>query len=474
MITLDLIVQAFTGIQIAQTGPMLTEAVIDSRVVIPGALFIALPGEKSDGHRFVGAAFEKGAQVALVQQDMPEGMRVLDLRRVNSSSEELSIPEMPFCLRVDDTLQALQDLARFWRRKLSLRVVGITGSVGKSSTKELTAEVLARKFHTYRNPGNYNNEIGLPLTILNLGSGYERLVAEMGFYYPGEITFLCDIAQPEIGVVTNIGTVHAERAGSQEAIAKGKSELVQALPAAPEGTAILNYDDPYVRAMADQTKANVLFYGLDAAADLWADEIQGCGLKGIQFRMHYQGKSVRMEVPILGRHSVQTILRAAAVGFCEGLTWQEVTDGLVHSNTQLRLVAVQTNSGALILDDTYNATPESTLAALDLLDELQGQKIAVLGDMLELGQYEKEGHELVGQRAAQVVQHLIAVGPRGRTIADSAKEVGLPSTAITWVEDALQAADVLKYNLQSGDVVLIKGSHGLRMDRIAAILEENA
>jgi len=473
MITLHDILQALTGIQTAQTGPMLTEAVIDSRVAIPGALFIALPGENSDGHRFVGAAFDKGAQVALVQQDMPEDMRVLDLR-TGSDLKEVSIPEMPFCLRVDDSLQALQDVARYWRRKLSLRVVGITGSVGKSSTKELTAEVLARKFHTYRNPGNYNNEIGLPLTILNLGSGYERLVAEMGFYYPGEITFLCDIAQPEIGVVTNIGTVHAERAGSREAIAKGKSELVQALPAAPNGIAILNYDDPYVRAMADQTQADVLFYGLDANAHIWADEIQGCGLKGIQFSMHYQGKSVRMEVPILGRHSVQTILRAAAVGFCESLTWQEVTDGLVHSNTQLRLVAVQTDSGALILDDTYNATPESTLAALDLLDELQGQKIAVLGDMLELGQYEKEGHELVGQRAAQVVQHLIAVGPRGRTIAESAKKVGLSPTAVTWVEDALQAADVLKYNLQAGDVVLIKGSHGLRMDRIAAILEENA
>lgn len=473
MITLHDILQALTGIQTAQTGPMLTEAVIDSRVAIPGALFIALPGENSDGHRFVGAAFDKGAQVALVQQDMPEDMRVLDLR-TGSDLKEVSIPEMPFCLRVDDSLQALQDVARYWRRKLSLRVVGITGSVGKSSTKELTAEVLARKFHTYRNPGNYNNEIGLPLTILNLGSGYERLVAEMGFYYPGEITFLCDIAQPEVGVLTNIGTVHAERAGSREAIAKGKSELVQALPAAPNGIAILNYDDPYVRAMADQTQADVLFYGLDANAHIWADEIQGCGLKGIQFSMHYQGKSVRMEVPILGRHSVQTILRAAAVGFCEGLTWQEVTDGLVHSNTQLRLVAVQTDSGALILDDTYNATPESTLAALDLLDELQGQKIAVLGDMLELGQYEKEGHELVGQRAAQVVQHLIAVGPRGRTIAESAKKVGLSPTAVTWVEDALQAADVLKYNLQAGDVVLIKGSHGLRMDRIAAILEENA
>jgi UDP-N-acetylmuramoyl-tripeptide--D-alanyl-D-alanine ligase len=403
---------------------------------------------------------------------MPENLRVLDLRPVQAGVS-IQIPETPFCLRVNDSLAALQTIARYWRQKLSLRVIGITGSVGKSSTKELVAEVLSRKYHTYKNPGNYNNEIGLPLTVLNLGSGYERLVAEMGFYYPGEITFLCDIAKPEVGVVTNVGTVHAERAGSQEAIAKGKAELVQALPAAPQGIAILNYDDPFVRPMADRTRAQVLFYGLDPKADLWADEIQGRGLKGIQFRMHYQGKSVRLEVPILGRHSVQTILRAAAVGFTEGLSWQEVTEGLVGSNTQLRLVAVQTNSGALILDDTYNATPESTLAALDLLEELQGQKIAVLGDMLELGQYEKQGHELVGKRAAEVVQHLIAVGPRGRIIADTARQVGMPPTAITCVESATQAANVLKYNLRAGDVVLIKGSHGLRMDRIAAILEEN-
>jgi UDP-N-acetylmuramoyl-tripeptide--D-alanyl-D-alanine ligase len=472
MINIQDIILALTGIRVEQNRLLITETVIDSRKAIPGSLFVALVGEKSDGHQFVASAFKNGAQVALVQKDMPEDMNVLDLRDFHLSGE-FSIPQTPFCIRVEDSLAALQALARYWRQKLSLRVIGITGSVGKSSTKELVTEVLAQKFHTYKNPGNYNNEIGLPLTILNLGSGYERLVVEMGFYYPGEITFLCDIAKPEIGVVTNIGTVHAERAGSQEAIAKGKSELVQALPPAPEGIAILNYDDPYVRAMADKTKADVLFYGLDANANLWADEIKGCGLKGIQFRLHYLGHSVRMEVPILGRHSVQTILRAAAVGLTEGLSWQEVTGGLVNSNTQLRLVAVQTNNGALILDDTYNATPESTIAALDLLEELQGQKIAVLGDMLELGQYEQRGHELVGKRAAQVAQHLIAVGPRGRIIADTARQVGLPPAAITWVEDALQAADVLKYNLQAGDVVLIKGSHGLRMDRIAAILEES-
>ena len=236
----------------------------------------------------------------------------------------------PFCLRVENTLAALQQIARFWRRKLDLRVIGITGSVGKSTTKELIAEVLSQRYRTLKNPGNLNNEIGLPLTLLRLGPGYQRAVLEMGFYVPGEIALLCDIALPQVGVVTNIGTVHAERAGSQEAIARGKAELVQALPPAPQGVAILNYDDPLVRQMAEQTPARVLFYGLDPAADLWADEIESLGLEGIRFRLHYRSEILHLRVPLIGHHSVQTVLRAAAVGLVEGLTWGEIVYGLQH------------------------------------------------------------------------------------------------------------------------------------------------
>jgi UDP-N-acetylmuramoyl-tripeptide--D-alanyl-D-alanine ligase len=473
MITVKDIIQAITGKSSAGGQSPITEAVIDSRRAIPGSLFVALTGEQTDGHRFIQTAFEKGAQVALIQTQVDPTYRVLDLQNI-ASDGPITIPETPFCILVPDTLIALQEIARWWRSKLDVKVIGVTGSVGKSSTKELAAEVLSQHFHTYKNPGNYNNEIGLPLTLLNLGQGYELMVAEMGFYVPGEIAFLCGIAKPDVGIITNIGTVHAERAGSREAIAQGKAELVQALPSAPNGTAILNLDDPLVKGMADKTKADVIFYGLDPQADIWADEIQGKGLQGIQFRLHYEGKSLLLQVPLLGRHSVQTILRASAAGFCLGMTWDEIADGLAHSSTQLRLVAVETESGALILDDTYNATPESTIAALDLLNEIEGQKIAVLGDMLELGPYEQAGHELVGKRAAEVANHLIAVGPRGRIIAETAKARGLPSTAIQWVEDSLEAADLLKYNLQAGDVVLVKGSHGLRMDRISAILEEAA
>jgi UDP-N-acetylmuramoyl-tripeptide--D-alanyl-D-alanine ligase len=470
MITTSQILEALTGIIIGQKGSLITNTVIDSRKAIPGSMFVALKSDRSDGHQYLRDAFKNGAQYALIEQGTSMGIPVIDLRNaVDKQDIALSIP--PFCIRVEDSLEALQKIARWWRGKLPLRIIGITGSVGKSSTKELAAEVLGRKFATFKNPGNYNNEIGLPLTILNVGRGFEKIVLEMGFYYPGEIEFLCGIAKPDIGVVTNIGTVHAERAGSQEINAQGKSELVMALPPAPFGTAILNYDDPLVKQMAVKTKADVLFYGLDSRADIWANEIKGQGLKGIQFCMHYQSKSAKISVPMLGRHSVQTVLRASAIGFIEGLSWNEIISGLVGSNTQLRLVAVETQSGALILDDTYNATPESTIAALDLLKELKGQKIAVLGDMLELGQYEEDGHLQVGRKAAEVADHLIAVGERSQTIAESAKTCGLPPTAVTWVENAQQAVDLLKYNLKDGDVVLIKGSHGMRLDKITTELE---
>ena len=395
--------------------------------MIPGSLFVAIPGENVDGHDFIADAFKRGASFALIQKEVPASFRTLDLRADLSAESTLDL-SAPLCLRVDNTDSALQQIARFWRRKLDLRVIGITGSVGKSTTKEMVAEVLGTRYRTLRSPGNLNNEIGLPLTILRLGPGYERAVLEMGFYVPGEIQFLCDIALPHIGVVTNIGTVHAERAGSQEAIARGKSELIQALPS--DGVAILNFDDPWVRKMEEKSKARVFFYGLSPEADLWADQIEGLGLDGIRFRLHYKGETIHSHVPMIGRHSVHTALRAAAVGLNDGLTWQEIFEGLSQGHAQLRLVAVRSKTGALILDDTYNASPESMLAALNLLDEMDGRKIAVLGDMLELGPYEKQGHEMVGMRAAQVAKILLTLGPRAHMLADAARRAGMKSSHI--------------------------------------------
>jgi len=468
MLTLADALEAITSVRFANAAAVITEAAIDSRQVIPDSLFVAIPGENVDGHDFIANAFKRGASFALTQMEMPAPFRTLDLRAGLLAESTLDL-SAPLCLRVDNTIAALQQIARFWRRKLNLRVIGITGSVGKSTTKEMIAEVLGTRYRTLRSHGNLNNEIGLPLSILRLNPDHERAVLEMGFYVPGEIQFLCDIAQPHIGVVTNIGTVHAERAGSQEAIARGKSELIQSLPS--DGVAILNFDDPWVRRMEEKAKARVFFYGLSHEADLWADQIEGLGLDGIRFRLHYKGETIHSHVPMIGRHSVHTALRAAAVALNDGLTWQEIFEGLSRGHTQLRLVAVRSKTGALILDDTYNASPESMLAALNLLDEMDGRKIAVLGDMLELGQYEKQGHEIVGLRAAQVAKTLLTLGPRAHMFADAARRAGMKSSYILEFEQPEPIIDWLNKNLTSSDAVLIKGSHGLRMDRITAALE---
>jgi UDP-N-acetylmuramoyl-tripeptide--D-alanyl-D-alanine ligase len=467
MLTLADIFEALTHSR-PHASQIISEAAIDSRQVIPASMFVALVGENVDGHQFIGEAFRRGAQVALVERDLSTVFPTVNLM---TGTLPAVLPQMdqPFCLLVPDSLKALQEIARFWREKLNIRVIGITGSVGKSTTKELVAEVLSQRYRTLKNVGNFNNEIGLPLTILRLSKNHQRAVLEMGFFVPGEIRFLCEIAQPSVGVVTNIGAVHAERAGSLEAIARGKAELIESLP--KNGTAILNYDDPYIRPMAEKTQASVLFYGLDRKAHIWADDIEGLGLQGIRFRLHYRNEILHIRVPLIGRHSVHTVLRAAAVGLAEELSWDQIIHGLQQGHAQLRLAAVTAPNGALILDDTYNASPDSVLAALNLLDELPGNKCAVLGEMLELGPYENQGHEMVGVRVAQVAQRLVAVGEKAKIIATSARNAGLSGKAITWVASVPEAIKTLNGTLHSGDVVLVKGSHGLHMEHIVNALE---
>ncbi len=479
MLTLAHVIEALTGYQSAGGSQVITDVVIDSRLTIPGALFVALPGERTDGHRFVAAAFAKGASAAIVQRE-PEGAeqasaapqwRMLDLREPVTYAQ-LTDLELPVCLRVEDSLRAMQTVAAWWRRRLNLRVIGVTGSVGKTTTKELIAAVLGTRYRTFKSEGNYNNEIGLPLMLLKLTEAHERAVLEMGFYQPGEIAFLCDLARPHVGVVNNVYAVHLERAGSIENIARGKAELVEALPPAPEGVAVLNYDDPLVLAMHSRTRARVLTYGLDPAADVWADGIESLGLAGIHFHLHYRRETLHVRVPLLGRHSVHTALRAVAVGLSEGLTWQEIVEGLqAIGATQLRLVAVTGPHGSLILDDTYNASPESVIAALNLLNDLEGRRVAVLGDMLELGSYEEMGHRLVGRRAGDVADLLVTVGPRARLIAQEAREVGMAPDAVVELEDSAQALELLRRVIQRGDVILLKGSRGARLDVIVPALE---
>ncbi len=458
---------------VAYTQDVVFEGVeIDSRKIRPGGLFVALKGENTDGHRFINDAIGRGARGVLLTQDwqhqpVSEGMH----------------PAVAL-IRVAEPLTALQELASYWRNKISPRVVGITGSVGKTSTKEVTAAVLSKGYRVLKSEGNYNSETGLPLTILRLKAGDQVAVLEMGGGYTmHDIADLAAIALPEVGVVTNVGDSHLERMGSIENIAQMKSELPRALPT--HGWAVLNADDQRVKAMADVTPARVFYYGFDSTAHLWAEQIEGRGLEGITFVLCYdagklgavsnpalqQGQRLHLHLPILGQHSVNTALAAASVGLVMGLDWAQVAAGLEDAGTstsgaQLRILSVPGINGSMIIDDSYNASPASVFAALNLLDEMSGGKVAVLGDMLELGDQEVAGHLKVAIRAREVTDCLVVVGSLGHSIGRDAISYGMAADQVYFASSNDDAADWLRRKLQPGDTVLVKGSRGLHMEDI--------
>jgi UDP-N-acetylmuramoyl-tripeptide--D-alanyl-D-alanine ligase len=321
MLTLAHFFRVLTGDDTAMgRATAVTNVVTDSRDAQAGSVFVALSGENVDGHAFVTDAFERGAVAALVERPMAN-YTAIDLRQ---NAEALTVSEFstPVCLVVDDVLAALQAVAKAWRTQFNIRIIGITGSVGKTSTKELTYSVLSQRYNTLKSPGNKNSIIGLPPVLLDLRPEHERAVFEMSMYVQGEIARLCELAPPAVGVVTIIGPVHLERAGSMEAIVAAKQELVEALPT--DGVAVLNKDDERVMSMVPHTPARIFTYGLDDSADLWADDIHSMGLDGMRFTLHYGGEALRVQVPLIGRHSVHTALRATAVGLIEGLAWEEI------------------------------------------------------------------------------------------------------------------------------------------------------
>jgi UDP-N-acetylmuramoyl-tripeptide--D-alanyl-D-alanine ligase len=448
----------------------ISEFVIDSRQATPGSCFIALPGEHADGHDFIADAIARGA-VAIIAQRIPQNVTAQIIRPSSDPAPDRIIP--PVLFLTDNSLAALQNLATYWRGRHTPTVIAITGSVGKTSTKELTAAVLRQRYPTLWTPGNYNNEIGLPLSLLQLRPEHRFAVLEMGFYVEGEITQLCEIAHPSIGVITNIGPIHLERAGSMEAIFRGKAELIRSLP--PEGHAILNWDDPWVRKMAELSPAPVFKYGLSDEADLWADQIESYGLAGIRFRFHHRRapghvETLYVNLPLLGRHSVHTALRAAAVGLLADMQWADIIRGLRDVDARLRIDITPGYNNSTLIDDTYNASPPSTIAALNLLQEMDGRRIAILGDMLELGSEEEKGHRLVGARAAETSDILITVGQRARWIADEARALGMAADRIHPVDSAQEAIAIAQELIRPGDFILIKGSRAMRMDEIVSRL----
>lgn len=458
---------------------VLSLPVTDSHAAIHGALFVALRGQRTDGHRYLGEAFQRGAFAALAephaQELFPAAAFVLPdgaVRLPPGVGADDQPPPVIFI--VPDSLAALQQVAAWWRDQMPAHAIGITGSIGKTTSKETIANVLATRFNTLRSQGNLNSEVGLPLMLLQLTPQHERVVLEMGMYALGEIARLAELARPRIGVVTNVGPVHMERLGDMDNIARAKSELPRALPAAADGgVAILNADDARVLAMAEATPARVFTYGLNPQADLRASEIESRGLEGIRFRCHYGGESFHVRLPMLGRHSVHTALRGAAVGLAEGLNWTEILTGLQDVRGQLRLMVVPGVNGTTLIDDTYNASPDSMLAALNLLEEISNavhRPVAVLGEMYELGSYEEAGHRLVGARVAEIAAQLVAVGPRARWIAEEAVLAGMQPEDVHSVATNEEAVAVLRGLMQPDDVVLVKGSRSATMETIVDAL----
>lgn len=423
---------------------------IDSRSCEAGSLFVAIAGERYDGHDFITSAVRQGAVAVLV--DAGKAQKALEANPA-------------VVVAVADTLTALQNLAHFWRRSRSVDVIGITGSLGKTTTKELVAAVLGQRFKVLKSEGNLNTEYGLPLTLLKLEPEHQIAVMEMGGgYRMGEIAELSAIAEPRIGIVTNVAPVHLERMGTIEAIAETKSELVASLP--DDGIAVLNHDNEYVRSMRLKARCPVLMYGTGPDCDVFADEVQSFGLEGIGFRLNWEGRRYPFRVSLRGRHSVYTALAAAAAGLLKGLGIQEIREGMASFEVKGRLAIKRGVLGTTLIDDTYNASPDAMVAALDLLAEAPGRHIAVLADMLELGSYEVEGHECVGRRASRDVDHLILFGPLSRTVGEAAIASGMPRDRVKHFEDKTEVIAYLKSIMRTGDTILFKGSRGMAVEEV--------
>jgi len=450
----DDLVRLSGGRLLARSDRPIRGAAVDSRAVAPGNLFVALPGERTDGHAHVADAIERGAAAVLVTRPPTDAAALGDVT----------------VIRVADGITGPQAIAAGWRRRFDPLVVGITGSIAKTSTKEAVASVLGTTFLTLKSEGNQNNEIGLPLTVLRLGPEHGAVVLEMGMYTGGEIADLAAIAAPSIGVVTAVQPVHLSRIGSLEAVEQAKGELLEALPRT--GTAILNEDDPIVRGMDARTSARALRYGFAEGADVRADDLQSDGLRGMRFRLRTPLGTRSVRIPALGGLSVHNAAAAAAVGVAAGLSLDAIEAGLAAGWSAPHRAQIVRLSGATVIDDSYNASPASVRAALDLLAGIPGRHVAVLGEMLELGPGHEAGHRSVGEAAAAVVDLLVVVGHDARGIIDGALEGGLDRSRIHHAVSAETAMDALRPRLRDGDIVLVKASRGLELERVVELLRD--
>ena len=436
-------------------------AFTDSRNPVRGALFVALVGERHDGSRFAADAARAGAAGELVPAAAAARVR-----------EELAAQGLaPAVLAAGDTGRALGGLAHAWRESLhSLRVVCVTGSTGKTSTKELVAAVLETSGPALKTEGNLNNEVGVPLTLLRLSPEHKHAVVEAGMNHLGEIARLAGWIDPDVGLVTNVGPVHLEGTGSLDGVAYAKGELFHALR---EGaTAVANADDPRVLLQARLSHRRLISFGASNAADVHLISAHHGG-PGLRVELAFPDrKTRRAELQLIGTHNGYNAVAAAAVGFALGFDPEKIVRGLGNAHTTgRRMRPVRLPGGGMLIDDCYNANPQSTKAALLTLTHLvrgKGRAIAVLGDMLELGPTELDLHRDVGRFAAGAgLALLVCFGQRARAIGEGATEAGIAADHVEYAEEPAQAVEIVRRHARPEDVILVKGSRGMKMERIS-------
>lgn len=456
-VTIDQLV-SWSGGRLLQVGdrPDVTSVSTDTRTLSPGACFVALVGERFDGHQFIDSAVSAGA-VAVVARP----------GRVNS------LPPQVALISVDDTLHALGRIAAGYRRQFSLPIVAVTGSNGKTTTKEMIARTLSPMGPIVATEKNYNNEIGVPLTLLGIERRHRAAVVEMGMRAAGEIAQLAEVARPTIGVVTNVGPSHIEYLGSIEGVARAKGELVEALP--PDGYAVLNADDPYVRAMAERTSARVVTFGLGEGAEIRGERVEYRGIEGTRFILRRPGERVPVILKLPGRHQVMNALAAAAVAHCLGLDSRAIQQGLIDVRTEMRMSVYKLGNGVVLIDDAYNASPLSVRSALLSLSDVEGKRrVAVLGGMLELGALARDAHIEVGKLSVfSGVDQLVAVGEQARWIVEGALAAGLDERRVLHFSDAAETARAVASWALPEDVILVKGSRGFRLEQVSAAVHDH-
>lgn len=441
---------------VVQGGEIVASSVaIDSREVRSDSVFFAIRGDKQDGHKYLAQALETaaGAVVSTIPNPLPAGKGLI---------------------KVDDATLALQALAVAVRNAYPFQLVAVTGSAGKTTTKEMIATLVETERATFRSWGNFNNQIGCPLCIANTPDDAQVVVSEMGMSSKGEIAFLAGMFRPHVGVYTNIRPVHLEFFDSIDGIAAAKRELLENV--IEGGTIVINADDPRVVAISEGFSGRRVTYGLGERADYRAAGVTDRGLRGTRFTLEAEGVMRTMDLPLPGGHNLENFLAAIATARVLGVGWEGIERGANHVKPAYHRGVVIDWNGATLYDDTYNSNPYAVRRALELLSkaDVEGRRIAVLGDMLELGRDERQFHYDVGNEMPKNVDVVVGVGPRSAALVEGAKDAGLAESALHHFPDAAAAAEFLRTFIREKDMVLVKASRGIGLDRIITALESEA